>query len=46
MTVYWSDELRENKKPNRIEIPKRRKVIKVDDREPTKADLLEGQGLR
>ena len=48
MAVYWTDELIENKKPNRIKVERstRKKEETVDDREPTKAELLEGQGLR
>jgi hypothetical protein len=48
MTVYWSDEVRENEKPNRIEVERSRKKKEqtIEDRPPTKAELLEGQGLR
>jgi len=45
MPVYWIDQVRENK-PNRIQKPKKREEKKLEDREPTKAELLEGQGLR
>lgn len=47
MPVYWIDQVRENKKPNRIKkAPPRRQEVWIEDREPTKAELLEGQGLR
>ncbi len=48
MPVYWIDQVRENEKPNRLEVERspRKKEKGIDDRIPTKAELLEGQGLR
>lgn len=48
MPVYLVDKVRENEKPIRIEVEKsrRKKEQTIEDRPPTKAELLEGQGLR